>query len=329
MASEFEVLHGGTTAASSTSSLSRKKYRASIYPKDEDVPTAFAELILELEKLLECKIWFIIQQSGDGWDEISNALYRGLAERKGDIEANERIGLLIHSSGGQVSSAYQIVRLFQRRTEEFSTIVPLYAKGAATLMALGGKKIIMGADAELGPLDVKIYDETRDEWGSAVDSVQSFERLNAYARSAFDQAMQLFTQRTGQKPMTLLPLALQYVTTMVGPLADKIDTLELTRQSRELKVAEDYAIRVMRPNYSEREYTKIARAMVEKYSSHEFIVDSAEAGAAGPLRLSAASPLNLGLHVSQPARAIEDIFTRLSPYLRRFTMVGRLTEIPL
>ena len=55
-----------------------------------------------------------------------------------------------------------------------------------------------------------------------------------------------------------MPQALQYATSIVSPLVDKIDTIELTRKSRELRVAEEYAKRVMRAYYSPVEYTTIA-----------------------------------------------------------------------
>jgi hypothetical protein len=55
-----------------------------------------------------------------------------------------------------------------------------------------------------------------------------------------------------------MPQALQYATSIVSPLVDKIDTIELTRKSRELRVGEEYAKRVMRAYYSPVEYTTIA-----------------------------------------------------------------------
>ncbi len=113
-------------------------------------------------------------------------LYHGFLEKKADIALKDRVGLLIRSPGGQINWAYKIVRLFQRRTEEFFTIVPFYAKSAATLIALGGKQIIMGSEAELGPLDVQLWNEETEEYSSALDAVQAFERLNSYALTAFD-----------------------------------------------------------------------------------------------------------------------------------------------
>jgi hypothetical protein len=183
----------------------------------------------------------------------------------------------------------------------------------------------MGMDAEIGPLDVQIYDTERDEWDSALNAVQSFERMNAYALTAFDQAMIFFSARTGKKPAILMPLALQYATNLVTPMVDKIDTLEVTGKARELKVAEDYAIRIMRPNYTQPIAQTIARNLVERYSTHGFIIDKAEAGTPKPARSSA---FNLGLNVIDPSQQVEEIFTRFTPYsCKAGPIIGRIVEV--
>jgi hypothetical protein len=304
-----------------------KKYRATVFPSGEINPE-FGGLIGEIEKLLGHKVWVLVHQGTDEkdrWDTLTQQLSRGFRDKKADIAPNEKVGLLIESPGGDARSAYEIVRLFQRRTPEFVTIVPYYAKSAATLIAIGGSEIIMGMEAELGPLDVQMYDTDKEEWHSALNAVQSFERLNAYALTAYDQAMQLFGTRTGKKPQFLMTYALQYATSIVGPMADKIDTLEVTSKARELKVAEDYAIRVMRANYPWASAQEIARKLVERYSTHGFIIDREEAGTAAGVR---SSPFNLGLKVTAASPELEGIFTRLAPYLdKKGPIVGRIVEV--
>lgn len=307
-----------------------RKFRASIHPKDADIDPEFGALVLRLEVHLGYKLWALIHGRGTGtsdWDDISPQVCRGFLEQKSKIIQNEKVGLLIDSPGGYARSAYEIVRLFQRRTENLYTIVPLYAKSAATLLAIGGREIVMGMEAELGPLDVQIYDADRDEWDSALNAVQSFERLNAYALMAYDQAMILFASRTGKKPAALMPLALQYVTSIVGPMADKIDTFEVTSKARELKVAEDYAIRLMRPYYSQQAAQRIARNLVERYSTYSFIIDRAEAGTAVAGRGSA---FNLGLNIAKVSSETEEIFTSMTPFLYETgPIIGRIEEVPL
>jgi hypothetical protein len=282
-------------------------------------------MILELENNLKLKIWCLIQQGEDDFDEMGLTLYKGFMERKDEILSQDRVGLLLHSPGGQITWAYKIARLFQKRTDEFFTIVPLYAKSAATLIA--GKQIIMGSEAELGPLDVQIWNDDAEEYNSALDAVQAFERLNSYALTAYDQAMALLVRKTGKKPTTLMPAALQYATSIVSPLADKIDTIELTKKSRELRVAEEYAKRVMRANYTATEYTTIASALVERYPAHSFVIGPGEAGNEWGQSRVLGSVSSLGLKVARAPQAVEAIFTGLLPYLFRDTIIGRIVEV--
>src|SRR5258705_13655266 len=93
-------------------------------------------------------------------------------------------------------------------------------------------------------------DFEREEWGSALNAVQSLERLQAFAMTAVDQSMLLLVRRTGRKTVTLLPHVLRYAANFVRPLLEKMDTVDYTGKARELKVAEEYAVRLMAPNYS-------------------------------------------------------------------------------
>jgi hypothetical protein len=318
---DLEVVEGGAPQPAP------KKYFASIYPTNEEVPADFAEMIFKLEKALECQIWCLIQQGEDNFDEMGHVLYAGFLKAKEDIVPKSRIGLLVHSPGGHISAAYKIVRLFQRRTDEFFTIVPLYAKSAATLMAIGGKEIVMGSEAELGPLDVQLWNEDTEEFNSALDAVQAFERLNTYALTAFDQAILLFMRKTRKKPIALMQPALHYATSIIAPLADKIDTIELTRKSRELKVAEEYAKRVMRGYYPPAQYIKIASALVERYPTHGFAIGRNEAGNEWGTTLGVSGKVvSLGLNVTRPSSEVEHLFTSLTPYLLESTIIGRITE---
>lgn len=69
------------------------------------------------------------------------------------------IDLLIHSPGGDGNTAEKIVdmcRSYLPQNGEFRVIVPNKAKSAATLIALGSDKIVMGYSSELGPIDAQI-----------------------------------------------------------------------------------------------------------------------------------------------------------------------------
>ncbi len=229
------------------------RYQASVYPAKRDLPEQFGRAVRQLESTLSCPVWVLIQNEKQGhpFAEIDTAVYNGLFRERDAIERNAPVALLIDSPGGRASFAYKIARLFQRRAGEFYVVVPKWAKSAATLMTLGATKVIMGEDAELGPLDVQMLDLEREEYGSALNAVQSLERINAFTMTTVDQLTPLLMKRTGRKLDMILPLVLKCTVDFVRPLLEKIDTVDYTKKARELKVAEEYAFRLMKINYDE------------------------------------------------------------------------------
>ena len=70
----------------------------------------------------------------------------------------ENLDLVVVSNGGDGSSAEKMLDLCRQYcTGELRVIVPMYAKSAATLLALGGDEIVMGETSELGPIDAQVY----------------------------------------------------------------------------------------------------------------------------------------------------------------------------
>lgn len=81
--------------------------------------------------------------------------------------------LMINSPGGDANAAEKFLLMCRQRfTEEFNVIVPDYAKSAATMVALGSDKIMMGYLAELGPIDPQL--QTSPIPGGEVIPARSF-----------------------------------------------------------------------------------------------------------------------------------------------------------
>ena len=303
------------------------RYYAEIFPgHGVPLPDSFCAAVKEMEGILDIPIWLLIQNGEGACSSLDGRVFKGFRKLKAQISEERPVGLLVDSSGGDAKFAYHIARLFQRRTSQLTVMVPQYAKSAATLLALGASKLILGRDSELGPLDVQIFDPEREDYDSALNAVQSLERLNAFSLTAVDQAVRLFMARTGKKSDTLLPLVLEYVTNFVKPLLEKIDTVDYTKKSRDLKVAEQYAIRLMRPNFSRSNAERIAGHLVEKYSTHGFVIDPQEAEACeqvGPTEW-----FGLGLTtIETPAEGIEEAMEKIAPFLDTITAIGRLREV--
>jgi hypothetical protein len=305
-----------------------EKYFASISPGSEvALPKEFGKKIIELEKLLNVPIWVIIHQGqcpncGAGM-EIELDLFKGFQSDYAKIPGGRPIGLLLESPGGDAHTAYRIARLLQRRSENrLTVIVPQYAKSAATLLALGASRLIVSENAEFGPLDVQIPDPQKEEIRSALDVVQSLQQLREFALVALDQTMALVVPRTFKKTDTILPHAMKYVTDFMCPLLEQVDVVDYTGKSRELKVAEDYAVRLMIKNYDPGEAQQIAKSLVAAYPTHGFVIDKEEAQ-------GNSHGIGLGLKMyslGDKTRQFEQIVADLIPFLDRFSNVaGRIT----
>jgi hypothetical protein len=305
-----------------------KRYYASISGKPSDpLPDGFVVVIRKLETALKAPLWLLIQ-NGE-MSSMDSAVYVGFRDARLEIEENRPVALLVESPGGQAEFAYKIARLFQRRASAFTVVVPQWAKSAATLLTLGGSRIVMGRDAELGPLDVQIFDPDKEEYDSALNAVQSLERLNAFALTAMDQVMQLLLLRTRKKSDVLLPMVFDHTTKFLRPLLEKIDTIELTRKSRDLKVAEQYAVRLMKnAGYSWSEAGRIARALVERFPTHGFVIDRQEAEAKEVMSTPGATEMHgLGLKLSPADPDMDKIIDELIPYMDSLNAIGTLKEV--
>jgi hypothetical protein len=100
---------------------------------------------------------------------------------------------------------------------------------------------------------------------------------------------------------------------MMKPMIEKIDTVHYTQTSRVLKVAEEYATRLLVPQYPPEMAKIIARHLVEKYPEHAFVIDSAEAA-------------RFGLRTTVPSSEQTAIFDQMTPFLNDMTIIGKIEE---
>jgi hypothetical protein len=138
--------------------------------------------------------------------------------------------------------------------------------------------------------------------------VKSRLRLAAFGRLSF--------HRTRMKVGTLLPHVAKLVTDLTRPLMENVDVVRYTEMSRLLKIAEEYAVRLLSTRYNQEDAERIARRLVEKYPEHGFVIDSDELASFEP-ELKADRP------TSEQIRIME----QMDDYLKTGTAVGRLMEM--
>lgn len=290
--------------------------RIGIAANGKPVHPELYKMLLELESLLDKQIVLLIQtEVGDHYDMISPEVSSIFVRNKKSIDTDRGTALVIDSPGGIASSAYEIAHVLNRGVRRFTAVVPRYAKSAATILTLGADQIQMGPDAELGPLDVQIFDSERESRNSALDEVLSLERLNAFAMQASNEMMLWFLQKSGKRIDVLLPMVLDYVAKMMRPLLEDVDAVRYSQRSRSLKIAEEYGLRLLEGSYPREQAEAITFNLVWNYPEHGFPIYSDEAR-------------NLGLNVPDLSSNISEVLDRIAVHLmdNPTTLIGPIVQ---
>lgn len=296
-----------------------KKFAATIYPQTP-LPDKFVAAIRELESVLKAPAWMIIQdkptpggQPAPRFHDFDECVLSAFLATKAHVPTKP-INVVLDSPGGQAKVAFQLSNFFRLHCGGFNVYVPEWAKSAATLFALGASNIYLGKYAELGPLDVQVFDAEREGYGSALDEVQALERLNAFALQAVDAGVLMLLSRSGKSLGTLLPQVLHFVSEMLRPLFEKLDTVHYTQMSRLLKVGEAYAVRQLEQRYGRQRAEEIARQLVNEYPEHGFYIDARELS-------------KIGLKTIIPDADLADAMENLRPAMQDVVAIGQLKEV--
>ena len=103
-------------------------------------------LIRRYQETYDCRLVVLI-------DELfshSIALFEDLLH---GADPGQDIHVMLVTPGGDSETALRLVRQAQSRCRRLTVIVPVHAKSAGTLFALGAHSIYMGPTSDLGPID--------------------------------------------------------------------------------------------------------------------------------------------------------------------------------
>jgi hypothetical protein len=300
------------TAANKPPIPHARRYRASIHPSGR-LPKEFVEIILELERHLGKPVWLLVQDHKGPFGHIEEQVPDAFIQAKDQLKPGEHVALLVHSDGGYAREAYRLARLLQRRCGGFDALVPKGAMSAATLLVLGGDSLLLGEDAELGPLDAQRWDPEAERHQSVLNEIQSLERLRAYSLDSIAEVLAFLSDITLKRYETLLPHTLRFVGDTLEPLLQKIDVVHYTESSRILKVAEEYAIRLLSPRLGPSRAQNIASKLVQDYPEHDFPIYIEEAR-------------SFGLPIADPSDEVAALLGRLWPIIEGVAAIGRIEE---
>ncbi len=201
-----------------------------------------------------------------------------------------RIDMIILSGGGYPHPAYQMVNVIRSKCKKLKAIIPLYAKSAATLMALGADEIIMGPQSELGPLDMQMEHPLIENLHiSALEGYYPFLQIyNKISTDFFPLALQLAAEiikTTGIKREDAVDISINTVTNYITPVVSQINPTIVNMCYRALTTGESYAYsflyRYMFKDKPERERTilaeKTSHTLVWGFQNHGQVITREDA----------------------------------------------------
>ena len=201
------------------------------------------------------------------YDGFAQVVYQAPATRRESVLA------IVATRGGDPHAAYRIARFLRRSYKDLGVYVPGLCKSAGTLVCIGASELVIGETGELGPIDVQVREQNElFEYRSGLAIPQALDFLQSKMVASLRQVLVALTVGRGLGAERASQIAVNTVVGIFGPIYGKIDPAALGEITRELVVAQDYALRLggnLRP--------KALEELVWSYSSHDFVIDSEEA----------------------------------------------------
>jgi hypothetical protein len=210
-------------------------------------------------------------------DDAVRPMYSHLREL-GDAK---KLDLFIYSRGGAIDVPWRIVTALRQTCDEWNILVPFRANSAATLVALGADKIVMGPQGELGPIDpiMSIQRMVPQPGGGQMPMQEnmSVEDIMAYTK--------FIHERAGLSDQEALSNAL-------GKLTERLDAVGLGNVYRTHLHIRDVALRMLqspKKPVTERTMATIIETLAERVYAHGHAIGLKEAKTIG-LPVEPASP---------------------------------------
>lgn len=248
-------------------------------------------------------------------DDACNEVYRWRKEIKAAIGSGDNLDVLIHSPGGDLAACYKTARLFALYTNAWEALIPKMAASGATLISLGSERIVLSDIGQLGPLDPQVLSKRRGKFfaverQSPLEAFQAVRYLREFSLTTLDVGM-LFMQEHLVAPGPSLEAASELSIQLTRPILEKIEPYDLGAFALDSSLAKDYCRRVCQPTEPHKRTQRTAdfRSLVERYPSHDFVIDRSEAE-------------SLGLNVCEPSETLDGLFDELREYLGEFEESG-------
>lgn len=239
------------------------------------------ELIKRIEQLNSSHLLVYITGDRPGAaariaEDAVRPMYEHLLGFANSADRKQRIDLLIYSRGGDVSVPWRVISMLREFCQELVALVPYKAHSAATMIALGADKIVMGRKAELSPIDPTLVRATVGESAAPPQEI-SVEDVSSY--------IAFVRERAHLNDQTAL-------TTVVSLLANQLTPLTLgsvNRQYSHIRLVAKKLMGSRQQKVEEERMTTIIEALTEKMYSHGHAIGRKEASELGlPIEIPSA-----------------------------------------
>ena len=228
----------------------------------------------------------------DGHDvPITKKTVTQMANALGDDQFDD-LDLVIHSSGGDIHAAYQLMPLLRAHMSgrgELVACVPGKAQSSATLLCLGADKILLGEPAALGPLDAQIrigvtHAGTPD-YTSALHLLKGLNRLQRFSLETFNEAAVCLYDHNVSRNEDILKYSIEFSRAITAPLFGRIESQNIGYWDQMLLTGEAYGRRLLKRGKLIKDDAELNRAehiaqvvhrLVFEYPSHETVIDCEE-----------------------------------------------------
>lgn len=142
-------------------------------------------LIERIEEMRGSRVIVYVTGDRPPWGaQIGNDAIRPLYDHLRQLNTVDRLDLFIYSRGGDIDVPWRIATGLRTTASKWSVLIPFRANSAATLLALGADEIVMGPQAELGPIDpiMNIRRPAGPNLPQMVDEAVNVEDVMSYIR---------------------------------------------------------------------------------------------------------------------------------------------------
>lgn len=212
---------------------------------------------------------------------IRRSIEDTVKEPRSEVE----IDVWLESGGGSADAAFKLALILRHTAHLIRIVIPDYAKSAATLLALAGHEIYMAPGAEMGPLDMQLYDEGNLlQYTSALNIARAADDL---AHDAVDLTINggaQFLRSTRLSRVQTMTAMLKFAAEFYAPLVSQLDPKVVYDAKQALRSAHNYAQELLTDTCGLRA-ASIAARLVENYPTHGFVISYQEATRLGlPVR---------------------------------------------